>query len=114
MAYSVCAGIDISKNSGNSNSYISPVAAGYHNDNEVKEKQQCTYVGCGKTIKDLKAHHLTHQTKRPEKCPITTCKYHIKGFARKYDRNRQVLTHYKGNKYKNRSQSFNTNQDFQG
>ena len=40
---------------------------------------------------------LTHQSERPEKCPITTCPYHQKGFARKYDKNRHTLTHYKGN-----------------
>jgi hypothetical protein len=39
---------------------------------------------------------LTHQNERPEKCPITTCEYHVKGFARKYDKNRHTLTHYKG------------------
>jgi len=39
---------------------------------------------------------LTHLTERPEKCPIQTCEYHIKGFARKYDKNRHTLTHYKG------------------
>jgi hypothetical protein len=39
---------------------------------------------------------LTHQNERPEKCPIATCDYHIKGFARKYDKNRHTLTHYKG------------------
>lgn len=39
---------------------------------------------------------LTHQSERPEKCPITTCAYHMKGFARKYDKNRHTLTHYKG------------------
>jgi hypothetical protein len=33
---------------------------------------------------------------RPEKCPIETCEYHTKGFARKYDKNRHALTHYKG------------------
>ncbi|KUI53992.1 Zinc finger protein RME1 [Cytospora mali] len=33
---------------------------------------------------------------RPEKCPIETCEYHAKGFARKYDKNRHALTHYKG------------------
>ena len=40
---------------------------------------------------------LTHQSERPEKCPIATCAYHVKGFARKYDKNRHTLTHYKGN-----------------
>lgn len=39
---------------------------------------------------------LTHQSERPEKCPIITCEYHTKGFARKYDKNRHTLTHYKG------------------
>lgn len=39
---------------------------------------------------------LTHQNERPEKCPIPTCEYHTKGFARKYDKNRHTLTHYKG------------------
>ncbi|KAL6900303.1 hypothetical protein GGI43DRAFT_405051 [Trichoderma evansii] len=81
----------------NSNNFISPVSADYHSGDEVKEKQRCTYPECGKTFKDLKAHMLTHQTERPEKCPITTCEYHIKGFARKYDKNRHTLTHYKGN-----------------
>jgi hypothetical protein len=39
---------------------------------------------------------LTHQAERPEKCPILTCEYNQKGFARKYDKNRHTLTHYKG------------------
>lgn len=39
---------------------------------------------------------LTHQPERPEKCPIQTCEYNVKGFARKYDKNRHTLTHYKG------------------
>ena len=63
---------------------------------ESREKGRCTYPDCGKVFKDLKAHMLTHQNERPEKCPIQTCDYHIKGFARKYDKNRHTLTHYKG------------------
>jgi hypothetical protein len=63
---------------------------------ELREKQRCPHPDCGKAFKDLKAHMLTHQTERPEKCPITSCEYHIKGFARKYDKNRHTLTHYKG------------------
>jgi hypothetical protein len=63
---------------------------------ESKEIGRCSYPECGKLFKDLKAHMLTHQNKRPEKCPIQTCNYHIKGFARKYDKNRHTLTHYKG------------------
>ncbi|KKY34772.1 putative zinc finger protein [Diaporthe ampelina] len=70
--------------------------SGAFSDSDSKEKQRCPHPDCGKTFKDLKAHMLTHQTERPEKCPITTCEYHIKGFARKYDKNRHTLTHYKG------------------
>lgn len=68
-----------------------------YSDGDPKEKQRCPHPECGKVYKDLKAHMLTHQTERPEKCPITTCEYHVKGFARKYDKNRHTLTHYKGN-----------------
>ncbi|KAI0021848.1 hypothetical protein F4780DRAFT_250382 [Xylariomycetidae sp. FL0641] len=67
-----------------------------YNSDEAEKKQRCPHPECGKTFKDLKAHMLTHQTERPEKCPIQTCEYHIKGFARKYDKNRHTLTHYKG------------------
>lgn len=65
-------------------------------DDESREKGLCPLPECGRVFKDLKAHMLTHQNERPEKCPITTCEYHIKGFARKYDKNRHTLTHYKG------------------
>lgn len=67
-----------------------------YSGDETKERQRCSYPDCGKYFKDLKAHILTHQTERPEKCPIQTCEYHTKGFARKYDKNRHTLTHYKG------------------
>ena len=66
-------------------------------DEEGRERNRCPHPDCGKPFKDLKAHMLTHQSERPEKCPITTCVYHHKGFARKYDKNRHTLTHYKGN-----------------
>lgn len=65
-------------------------------DDESKEKGRCPHPDCGRVFKDLKAHMLTHQSERPEKCPIVTCEYHTKGFARKYDKNRHTLTHYKG------------------
>ena len=65
-------------------------------DEEGKEKGRCPYTDCGRVVRDLKAHMLTHQSERPEKCPIVTCEYHVKGFARKYDRCRHTLTHYKG------------------
>ena len=51
---------------------------------------------CHKSFRDLRAHQLTHQLERPEKCPIATCEYSKKGFARKYDCQRHTLTHYKG------------------
>ncbi|KAK0644446.1 hypothetical protein B0T16DRAFT_196862 [Cercophora newfieldiana] len=63
---------------------------------ETSRKERCPHPNCGKLFKDLKAHMLTHGTERPEKCPIATCEYHVKGFARKYDKTRHTLTHYKG------------------
>lgn len=69
---------------------------GNYSSEESREKGRCTYPDCGRVFKDLKAHMLTHQNERPEKCPIQTCDYHIRGFARKYDKNRHTLTHYKG------------------
>ncbi|KAL6163291.1 hypothetical protein ACJQWK_10880 [Exserohilum turcicum] len=71
-------------------------ASSYDLDDETREKGMCPLPECGRVFKDLKAHMLTHQNERPEKCPIATCEYHIKGFARKYDKNRHTLTHYKG------------------
>ena len=68
----------------------------YGGDEEGKAKQFCPFADCGKPFRDLKAHLLTHQASRPEKCPIASCDYHVKGFARKYDKNRHTLTHYKG------------------
>lgn len=57
---------------------------------------RCPREGCGRMFKDLRAHLFTHGPVRPEKCPLDSCAYHKKGFARKYDRNRHTLTHYKG------------------
>jgi hypothetical protein len=59
-------------------------ADGSFDSDENREKGRCPNPECGKVFKDLKAHMLTHQNERPEKCPIATCDYHIKGFARKY------------------------------
>ena len=39
----------------------------------------------------------THLSERPEKCPIKSCEWHRRGFARKSDKNRHTLTHFKGN-----------------
>ncbi|RLM00739.1 hypothetical protein CFD26_108504 [Aspergillus turcosus] len=79
-----------------SRSQLSPAASVADFDEESKEKGRCPHPDCGRVFKDLKAHMLTHQSERPEKCPIVTCEYHVKGFARKYDKNRHTLTHYKG------------------
>lgn len=57
---------------------------------------RCPHPDCGRVLRDLAAHMLTHQAERPEKCPSRSCIYHSKGFARKYDRNRHALTHYRG------------------
>jgi hypothetical protein len=77
-------------------SHNSHRSGSYELSEEDKEKGVCPIPDCGRSFKDLKAHMLTHQTERPEKCPIQTCEYHFKGFARKYDKNRHTLTHYKG------------------
>lgn len=70
--------------------------SGDSDGDESKQKGRCPHPDCGRVFRDLKSHILTHQAQRPEKCPIVTCEYHHKGFARKYDRNRHTLTHYKG------------------
>ncbi|KAK0105788.1 hypothetical protein ONS95_004305 [Cadophora gregata] len=78
--------------------YLTPSASHdtRYDYDEVLEHGRCPILECGRVFKDLKAHMLTHQNERPEKCPIQTCDYHVKGFARKYDKNRHTLTHYKG------------------
>ena len=68
----------------------------YDPDDESRDKGLCPIPECGRVFKDLKAHMLTHQNERPKKCPIATCEYHLKGFTRKYGKNRHTLTHYKG------------------
>ncbi|KIW68153.1 hypothetical protein PV04_04119 [Phialophora macrospora] len=62
----------------------------------LEQAMRCPHPDCGKVFKDMKAHMLTHQSERPEKCPVLTCEYHQKGFARKYDSNRHTLTHFRG------------------
>lgn len=78
------------------NSQESPRSSSIGFEEEGKERGRCPKPDCGRLFKDLKAHMLTHQSERPEKCPIVTCEYHVKGFARKYDKSRHTLTHYKG------------------
>ncbi|KAJ5664641.1 hypothetical protein N7462_011454 [Penicillium macrosclerotiorum] len=50
----------------------SPALSSVEADDEVKEKGRCPHPDCGRVFKDLKAHMLTHQSERPEKCPIGT------------------------------------------
>ncbi|TVY35736.1 Transcriptional regulator [Lachnellula subtilissima] len=63
---------------------------------QASPPQRCPYPDCGRQFTNLKAHMVTHQNERPEKCPIESCEYHTKGFARKYDKNRHTLSHYRG------------------
>jgi len=70
----------------------SPSASGVNDET----KGRCPHPECGRPFKDLKAHMLTHQTERPEKCPIASCDYHTRGFARSYDKIRHTLAHYRG------------------
>lgn len=65
-------------------------------ESPATNRNRCPHPQCGRVFKDLAAHMLTHMEERPEKCPIESCEYHTKGFARKYDKNRHALTHYKG------------------
>ncbi|KAI9779761.1 MAG: hypothetical protein M1816_003430 [Peltula sp. TS41687] len=75
----------------------SPITgSGESEGDESKTRGRCPHPDCGKVFRDLKSHILTHQAERPEKCPIQTCEYSHRGFARRYDRNRHTLTHYKG------------------
>ena len=75
---------------------FTPVSATKSEEPQPSNRNRCPYPDCGRVFKDLAAHMLTHMEERPEKCPIETCEYHTKGFARKYDKNRHALTHYKG------------------
>ena len=75
---------------------FTPVSASKSDESQPSNRNRCPYPECGRVFKDLAAHMLTHMEERPEKCPIENCEYHIKGFARKYDKNRHALTHYKG------------------
>ncbi|KAK5987648.1 hypothetical protein PT974_11780 [Cladobotryum mycophilum] len=72
------------------------VAASEAQHQASPNRSRCPHPDCGRVFKDLASHMLTHQEERPEKCPIETCEYHTKGFARKYDKNRHALTHYRG------------------
>lgn len=77
--------------------YASIASSTRSDDSPASNRNRCPHPQCGRVFKDLAAHMLTHMEERPEKCPIESCEYHTKGFARKYDKNRHALTHYKGN-----------------
>lgn len=77
-------------------SYTNIASSTRSDKSPVSNRNRCPHPQCGRVFKDLAAHMLTHMEERPEKCPIETCEYHTKGFARKYDKNRHALTHYKG------------------
>lgn len=62
---------------------------------EQSDKATCPYPECGRVFRDLPAHLLTHQAERPEKCPVQSCEYHIKGFSRPHDRARHTIGHFK-------------------
>jgi hypothetical protein len=63
---------------------------------EQPDTAVCPIAQCGRIFRDLPTHMLTHQTERPEKCPIQTCEYHTKGFAWAYERDRHTLIHFNG------------------
>lgn len=77
-------------------SYGSVASSARSEESPASNRNRCPHPQCGRVFKDLAAHMLTHMEERPEKCPIESCEYHTKGFARKYDKNRHALTHYKG------------------
>lgn len=81
---------------GNTTSFASIASINRLDEMPASNRNRCPHPQCGRVFKDLAAHMLTHMEERPEKCPIETCEYHTKGFARKYDKNRHALTHYKG------------------
>ncbi|KAI1622934.1 hypothetical protein EDD37DRAFT_658345 [Exophiala viscosa] len=63
---------------------------------KVKEKSLYPCSKCGKPFRDLKSHMVTHQADRPHKCPLSSCEFHLRGFARKYDQIRHTICHYRG------------------
>ena len=81
---------------GSQYSHDRPKSSRFNPGGNIKGRGRCPNPDCSRIFRDLKAHMLTHQAKRPQKCPIVDCAYHIKGFSRKYDRYRHTLTHFRG------------------
>ncbi|GAB7336154.1 hypothetical protein MBLNU13_g08932t2 [Cladosporium sp. NU13] len=53
-----------------------PSVASIRSQNSLHDESNrvlCPYPGCGRHIKNLLAHMLTHSHERPEKCPVPTC-----------------------------------------
>ncbi len=59
---------------------------GYAIRQQIRREKSMSSARLLGAFKDSKAQILTHQLDRPEKCPISIWEYHVKGFARKYDR----------------------------
>jgi hypothetical protein len=70
-----------------------PWLSGSHGS-EDDEARMCPVPGCGQLYRDLNAHMLSHASERAFKCPISTCEYHKRGFGRKFDRNRHILSYH--------------------
>jgi len=75
---------------------VAPTQSPNNPGNLHEESDRGLCPACGRGFRDLKAHMLTHQNDRPEKCPVISCEYHTKGFVHTYDRRKHTLTHYKG------------------
>jgi hypothetical protein len=77
------------------NSSTRSTKSGKWNENNQQDKDICPSPerGCG--LKEVFAQPLRHQAEQPEKCPIETCEYHTKGFAKPYEKVRHALTHFK-------------------
>ncbi|OKL58696.1 hypothetical protein UA08_06282 [Talaromyces atroroseus] len=78
---------------------LNPTPSARNNDVEDECGKQSRYSlpECRRLLsKGLKAHMLIEHSKRPERCPIATCEYHLKGFKCKHDKDRHTLTHFKG------------------
>ncbi|KAL8821639.1 MAG: hypothetical protein Q9191_007267, partial [Dirinaria sp. TL-2023a] len=72
---------------------VPPDVVDLNQESKAEPKEVSPRPGLSKNAKPRK---LAHQSERPEKCPIESCEWSRKGFARKHDRNRHILTHFEG------------------
>jgi hypothetical protein len=63
-------------------------------DSETKQYADAT-PAYARRFKVLRSHLLD----RPEKCPLTSCEFHVRGFARRFDKHRHMRTHFQGTLY---------------